>query len=579
MRLDLSAQGASKGQALGRARVREPHALSADEQRIVPERVQDEIERLHAAIATVRLEMEALRQRLQGALSAEVGEFLDLHSLLLDDPELLASLDEMIRVGLYNADHALRVQRDRIAGVFLDMDDPYLRSRIDDIDQVIGRIHAALHRHEADLAGVAGDILIAHDVAPAELAQLQAQGVLAVVTAKGSPLGHNAILARSLHLPLIVGAAEALAHVNDGDVLVVDGGSGLIIREPAAADLRAHHARVREAKREQRSLKRLRREPTRTVDGIDIKLWVNAESRAGVAEAHALGAAGVGLYRTEFLFLDRPSIALEPPMPPDEDEQFRAYRDLVLGMTGRTVTIRTLDLGADKADATGLALRHEANPALGLRGVRLSLARRPLFRIQLRAIARASAYGPVRVLVPMVSTRGEIIAVRDLLHDVLIELRAQGESVPERLPVGAMIEVPSAALALRDFIGLVDFISIGTNDLLQYLLAADSNNDALGDLYSPLHPAVIRLLRDVIRIARARGKPVAVCGEMAGDALYTPLLLALGLEEFSLHPDALLEVRQAVRGCSLAALRSRAPALLRARDGDAIARWLRTACA
>ena len=572
MRRVLSGQGASRGGALGRARVRLPHALDVVEDRIEPELVEAEVARMHAAVDAVREEMHALRDRLHGALAHEVGEFLDLHALLLDDPELLSGLDDLIRTGRYTADYALRLQRDRIAAVFDGMDDAYLRSRIDDIDQVVGRLHAALHRREAELQGIAGDILVTDSVAPTELAQLHAQGVLAVVTAGGSPLSHTSILARSLHVPLVIGAAQALQKVNDGDVLAVDGGSGLVILEPNADDLRAHQGRMREYARERKQLHRLRREPTRTLDGVDIKLWANAESREDVAEAHALGAAGVGLYRTEFLFMHRPA-ELRHTLP-DEEEQFRAYRDLVLGMTGRTVTIRTLDIGADKADSTGLALTDEPNPALGLRGVRLSLARIDLFRTQLRAILRASGYGPLRVLVPMVSGREELLAVRTLLRDVQRELRAEGQAMAEHVPVGAMIEVPSAAIALQTFIADTDFLSIGTNDLVQYLLAADRTNEALGDLYSPLHPAVLRLLFDVIRAARTQKKPVAVCGEIAGDPLFAPVLLALGLEEFSLHPGTLLEVRRAIRSLDLSALRSRAAILLRARDRAGIERWL-----
>ena len=565
MRKDLSAHGASRGCALGRARVRLPHALEVREERI--DDVDGELARLHAAIDAVREEMRALRARLHGALAHEVGEFLDLHALLLDDPELLHGLDDLIRSGRYSADYALRLQRDRIAAVFAGMDDPYLRSRVDDIDQVIGRVHAALHRREADLQGVAGEILVTDNVAPAELAQLQSRGVMAVVTSGGSALSHSAIMARSLHLPLIVGAAEALQNVNDGDVLVVDGGSGLLIREPDAADLRDHRERLREQARERKQLHRLRREPSRTRDGVDIRLWANAESLEDVAEAHALGAAGVGLYRTEFLFLQRDAV-------PDEEEQFRAYRDLVLGMTGRTVTIRTLDLGADKADRTGLALRGEQNPALGLRGIRLSLAREALFETQLRAIVRASGYGPVRVLLPMISSREEVLAVRKLLQRAVRDVRGQGHETADAIPLGAMIEVPAAAIALPGFIAAIDFVSIGTNDLVQYLLAADRNNEALGELYSPLHPALLRLLHSVIRTARARGKPAAVCGEMAGDAALAPLLLALGLEEFSLHPATLLEVRHAIRDSDLSRLRARANSLLRARDRKGIEAWI-----
>jgi len=567
MRLVLPGHGASRGSALGRARVRLPHVLEVAEERIPADAVPAEVERLHAAIDIVRSEMRQLRHRLHGALAQEVGEFLDLHALLLDDPELLHGLDELIRAGRYSADYALRLQRDRIASVFTGMDDAYLRSRIDDIDQVIGRIHAALHRRAADLQGVAGEILVTDNVAPAELAQLQAQGVMAVVTAGGSALSHTAILARSLHLPLVVGAVQALHKVNDGDVLAVDGTTGMVVLEPDAEDLRTHRTRMREQVRERRQLNRLRREPTRTIDGVDIKLYANAESRADVAEAHALGAAGVGLYRTEFLFLQRNEL-------PDEEEQFRAYRDVVLGMTGRTVTIRTLDLGADKADRTGLVMSDEPNPALGVRGVRLSLARAGLFETQLRAIVRASGYGPVRILVPMVSSREEVLAVRKLLKKVIRDLRKQGHEIADTIPLGAMIEVPAAAIGLSSFIGAVDFLSIGTNDLVQYLLAADRNNDALGDLYTPLHPALLRLLHNVITIANKRRKPVAVCGEMAGDATFAPLLLALGLGEFSLHPATLLELRRAIRGCDLGALRARAPALLRARDRASIEKWL-----
>jgi len=565
MRLLLPGHGASRGCALGRARVRLPHVLEVAEERISD--VEAEVARLHAAILVVRGEMHAMRERLHGALAQEVGEFLDLHALLLDDPELLRGLDALIRTGRYSADYALRLQRDRIAAVFTGMDDAYLRSRIDDIDQVIGRIHAALHRRMADVEGVAGEILVTDNIAPAELAQLQAQGVMAVVTSGGSALSHSAILARSLHLPLVVGAAQALQKINDGDVLVVDGGLGIVVREPDASDLRAHRARTREQARERKQLNRLRREPSRTLDGVDIKLFANAESRDDVAEAHALGAAGVGLYRTEFLFLNTDTL-------PDEDAQFRAYRDVVLGMTGRSVTIRTLDLGADKADRTGLVLPYEPNPALGLRGVRLSLSRAPLFETQLRAIVRASGYGPVRVLLPMVSSREEVVEVAALLKRVARDLRSAGHEIAEHIPFGAMIEVPAAAIALPGFIDAVDFLSIGTNDLVQYLLAADRNNEALGELYSPLHPAVLRLLHGVIGTAGKRGKPVAVCGEMAGDAAFVPLLLALGLQEFSLHPATLLEVRRAIRGCDLRALRSRASILLRARDRVGIERWL-----
>ena len=566
----LPGHGASRGNALGRARVRLPHALEVVEQRIPAAAVARELRRLHDAIDSTRAEMQLLRERLHGALAKEVGEFLDLHALLLDDPELLKGLDELIHAGRYSADYALRLQRDRLAAVFEGMDDPYLKSRMDDLDHVIGRIHAHLQKRTHGPRGMAGEILVSDNVAPAELAQLQAQGVVAVVTAGGSPLSHSAILARSLHMPLVVGVSKALQKINDGDVLIVDGASGSIVIEPGPEELSIYRQRLRELAREQKELGRLRSKPTRSKDGIDIALLANAESREDVANAHALGAAGLGLYRTEFLFLQRNEL-------PGEEEQFLRYRDAVLGMSGRPVTIRTLDLGADKADGTGLVLDNEDNPALGLRGVRLSLANGDLFDTQLRAIARASGYGPVRVLVPMVSSREEIMAVRRRLKRVAYNLRKQGAEVADDIPLGAMIEVPSAAIALHAFVDVVDFLSIGTNDLVQYLLAADRNNDTLGDLYSPLHPGVIRLLKHVINIANEHRTPVAVCGEIAGDAAMTPLLLALGLTEFSLHPATLLEVRKAIRDCDLSALKTRTNKLLQARDRAGIENWLQSA--
>lgn len=563
----LPGHGASRGSALGRARVRHPQALQVAEQRIRSSEVEHELARLHAAIDAARTEMHDLRARLQGALAREVGEFLELHALLLDDPELLHGLDELIRKGRYGADYALKLQRDRLAAVFQDMDDAYLKSRMDDLDHVIGRIHAHLHSHPTGVEGLAGEILVAETVAPSELAQLQAQGVVAVVTSTGSALSHSAILARSLHMPLVVGASQALSRINDGDALIVDGDSGQVVVDPSPRDLREYRQRLKDAAREQRELGRLRSKPTRTRDGVDIALHANAESHADVAQAHALGAAGIGLYRTEFLFLQRNVL-------PDEDEQFRAYRDVVLGMSGRPVTIRTLDLGADKADRTGLALRGEGNPALGLRGVRLSLAHDEVFDTQLRAILRASGYGPVRMLVPMVSVREELLEVRKRLKRLSARLRKDGHEIAADMPLGAMIEVPAAAVCVEHFIDLVDFLSVGTNDLVQYLLAADRNNDALGELCSPLRPALLRLLDLVLRTGREHGKQVTVCGEIAGDAAMAPILLALGLEHFSLHPSHMLELRRAIRGHDQAALRCAAGKLLKARDRAGIERWL-----
>jgi phosphotransferase system enzyme I (PtsI) len=568
MRRVLAGVGASKGLALGRARVRHPHALTLTEETITPEQVPDELQRLLLAMEVARRELYALRERLHGALAQEVGEFLDVHVLILDDPELRHGIEDLISTGLYSADYALKLQRDRLAAVFQAMDNDYFRTRLDDLDHVVGRVHAALHRREDDSQlGLAGEILIADDIAPAELAELKAQKLLAVVTRAGSPLSHSAIVARSLHLPMVVGAADALQHVNDGDALIVDGRDGQLIVEPHADDLRWYHEKAGKIARKQAQLETLKAAPTRTADGIDIGLYANAERREDIAEALALNADGIGLYRTEFLFMASRTL-------PTEQEQYLAYRDAVLGMAGKPVTLRTLDLGADKADNSGLALRHEPNPALGLRGVRLSMARPGLLDEQLRAMLRASAFGPVRVLVPMVSAREEVEAVRIRLHAQADRLRAEGHAIGERIGFGVMIEVPAAALTLRDFADLVDFVAIGTNDLVQYLLAADRTHDALDGLYSERHPAVLRLLHDVFDIARDESLPIHVCGEMAANPQDVPLLLALGLRDLSVHPGAVLEVREAIRHADLGMLRRRAGSLLRCRERAEVDRWL-----
>lgn len=567
MRQEFKGIGASRGTALGRARVRLPHALDIEEVHIDESQVEAEIAKMHDAITHVRSEMDALRGRLTGALVKEMGEFLDLHALILDDPELIESLDKLIRTRLIIADYALKLQRDKVTQIFSTMDDTYLRARVDDIDLVLSRILAALHRQTAKVDAKVGEILVAENVAPSELQELVDQGVIAIVTVLGSMLSHTAILARSMNLPLVVGAVGVLKTLNDGDTIVCDGGTGLVVVEPDAADLRAHRQRDKAYLAEQKQLDRLRRVPTVTTDGVEVLLYANAESNADVTKARRLGATGIGLYRTEFLFLQSADL-------PTEEEQFRAYRDVVLGMAGRPVTIRTLDIGADKADRTGLALRNEPNPALGLRGVRLSMMRTGLLETQLRALLRASGYGPVRILVPMVSSREEVVHIKREIKRLSTVLREEGHAVAAQIALGAMIEVPAAAIALSTFIKLVDFVSIGTNDLVQYILAVDRNNEAIGNLFTPLHPAVLKLMHQTIRLAQKHGRKVSVCGEMAGDATFTFLLLSLGLREFSLHPTTLLEIRQKIRSANFAELEQHGKRLLRATSTAGIERWM-----
>lgn len=561
MREVLTATVAARGMALGRARLVVPAQVTIDTRPLAEGEVEAEIERLHQALDAARAELRELREKLHGALALEIGEFIDAHSMLLDDPELLRGLDAQVREGRQRAGVALKAQRDRLVAVFEAMDDPYLRSRREDIDQVIGRVLGALAQQtsseERKLAARVGQILVAETVAPADMAHLSGHGLLGVVAGAGSIYSHSAILARSLNLPMLVGTAEALSSIGDDDLVLLDGERGELVVHPAAQDLARYRNWQREAAQEGRRLAMLASAPTRSRDGFGIDLYANAELVADVAAARARGASGVGLYRTEFLFLKRKGL-------PDEETQFVAYRDVVLAMGGLPVTIRTLDLGADKADAAGLTVRGEDNPAMGVRGVRLSLRHPAVFATQLRAILRAACYGPVRVLVPMVTEAAELQAVRTLLDLCDRDLRNEGLESGARVELGAMIEVPAAAINVRTLLDHTDFLAIGTNDLAQYVLAADRNNDALSQLYDPLQPALLRLVGHVINAGRRAGKPVSLCGEMASDPLFTPLLLALGLTDFSMHPGQLLVVRDRIAGLDRAALRRLYPQLMRA---------------
>jgi phosphotransferase system enzyme I (PtsI) len=571
MRLTATGSGAARGMALGRARLEQPSRYLVDPRPLDAADVEEEIERLDKAISRALDELGELREKLRGGIADEAADFIDAHRLLLLDQDLNADLHALVREGRHRAGAALKLQRDRLVAVFEAMDDPYLRSRKEDIDHVIGRVHAALLRaasaEERKLASRSGEILVADTVAPAELVPLAEHGVLGVVLASGSTYSHSAILARSLRLPMVVGAHDAFTHIHDGDLVLIDGDSGDVIVHPTAQDLARYRLAQRDLAQRGKRLAQLRDVETRTLDGTGIRLYANAELPADIAHARAIGAAGIGLYRTEFLFLQRKEL-------PGEEEQFLAYRDVVLGMGGLPVTIRTLDLGADKADSSGLVLDEEPNPALGLRGIRLSMAHPDLLATQLRAIVRASGYGPVRVLVPMVSGIEEIAQVREQLASCARDLRSAGHEIAEHIDLGAMIEVPAAAIALPCMIDDLDFVAIGTNDLVQYTLAVDRNNDALGHLYDPLHPAVLRLLARTIGIATRAGRPVSLCGEIAGDTRFAALLLALGLTDFSMHPGGLLELREKINTLDRGKLRRHAPGLLRARSRAGIEQLL-----
>ncbi len=566
-RIELAGIPGSPGLALGRARVIYPARFEVETAPLTPGEVAPELARFDAALVAARAELGALRQRLRGSLKRELAEFIDAHALILDDREFADGVREGIRRHHLRATAALKAHRDRIAAAFEAIEDPYLRSRREDIDQVVGRVFSALMRGDPTGAEPrkrdAAEIVVCDSAAPAELGHWHEHGALAVVLAGGSTYSHAAILARSLRWPQVCAVAGVLSQVRDGDLLLADGDNGRVIVRPDALDL----ARLREWQRAdgrlRRARERLRSAETRTRDGVEIALHVNAEQPADLAQARRMGAAGVGLFRTEFLYLGHAE-------PPGEDVQYRAYREAVLAMAGKPVTLRTLDLGADKAAGTAVDVAPEANPALGLRGLRLSLARPQLFQRQLRAMLRASAYGPVRVLLPMIAGLEEARLARATFEHCRAVLARDGAPMAERVELGAMIEVPAAALVSAELAREMDFFAVGSNDLVQYVLAADRNNAAVSGLYDPLHPAVLRLLALVAENAAQAGIPVSVCGEIAGDPRFLPVLLALGYTEFSMRPNALLEARAALQTLSRKALRARTRRLLEATSREEI---------
>lgn len=562
----------SRGMALGRARLVYPVRFEVDASVLTAPEAAAEAALFTQAVATSHEQLRAVRERIPQALADELGEFIDSHASILDDPDFTGAILARIGKERIRATTALKYERDKLAAAFDRIEDPYLKSRRDDFDQLIARLYAALKRGESNSVADAGDapvgeLLVAETVGPAELMRLYQHGTLGFITAGGNTFAHSAIMARSLYAPMACGVHEAFAQLHDGDLLLLDADHGRVVVHPDALDLKRLRLYQREAQRSRRERGRLRGAETVTADGSTVLLQANAEQPGEIAEARRLGAAGVGLFRTEFLFLREGGL-------PDEDAQFRVYRDAVVAMGGKPVTLRTLDLGADKA-SPALDLAPEPNPALGLRGLRLSLARRPMFVAQLRAMLRASQYGPVRILLPMLGSIEEARAARGLLDTCRSLLAGEGVDVGDDVLLGGMIEVPAAALIAAELLAELDFLSIGSNDLVQYLLAADRDNDAVSAAYDPLHPAVLRLVAGVVAAARRARKPVTLCGELASDPRYLPVLLALGLDDLSMRVSALLEVRAALRTLSPVRLRQRLPALLACTDRAAIDAVLR----
>jgi phosphotransferase system enzyme I (PtsI) len=564
----------SRGISIGRAHLLTPAALDVKHYLVAEEQVEAEVKRLQDAFAAVHRNLQDLWTELPKDAPTELGAFIDVHVLILSDPMISEAPLDIIRSRHYNAEWALVTQIDELSAQFDEIEDEYLRERKQDIQQVAERVLKVLMGTALAVPPrlKAGEdefqpqmIVVAHDISPADMLAFRDRSFVGFVTDVGGQNSHTAIVARSLDIPAAVGMSQASRLIEQDDWVIVDGDAGVVICNPSALVLEQYRARQATLIKARKRLLKLKKTPAITKDGTPVTLLANIELPDDCAPALDAGAAGVGLFRSEFLFMGRGAHGLRVP---DEDEQFEQYRKAVLAMKGRPVTIRTLDVGADKPLDTA---EHTAlNPALGLRAIRYCLAEPQLFLTQLRAILRASAFGKVRILIPMLAHAFEIDQSLSMIAQAKQQLREQNVKFDEQIEVGAMIEIPAAALALPMFVKRMDFLSIGTNDLIQYTLAIDRVDYEVAHLYNPLHPAVLHLIAMTIDAGRKAGIDVAVCGEMAGDIKLTRLLLGMGLREFSMHPAQLLAVKQEILSSDLALLGPRTRRILRTMEPAAI---------
>ncbi len=570
MTIALHGLGISRGIAIGPAHIITRDEIDIPEYEIDDANIADETQRLREAVSAAQDQLRTIRHHIPAGTAAEIAGLIDAHLLMLDDAALVQEPLRLIREERRNAEWALKAQRDTLVRAFEEMNDAYLRTRRDDVVHVVNRIqrillnHSPL-RHEQPDNRLAGYIIFADDLSPADTVLMQHHGIAGFVTEYGGPTSHTSILARSLGIPAIVGLHQARLFLRDEDTVIVDGAGGVVLADPDAASLAFYQSRREQDQRYYSGLTRLKGAIATTRDGVRIQLQANVELPQDFDNVLQVGADGIGLYRTEFLFMNR-------PQPPDEEEQYQTYLRAVQILGQQPVTIRTLDLGADKeAEGSRRSGPLAANPALGLRAVRLCLKEPAQFRLQLRAILRASAAGDVRIMIPMLSNTQELEQVLALIAEIKGELRAAGLAFNPDTPVGGMIEVPAAAVCADIFAQRLDFLSIGTNDLIQYTMAIDRVNDEVNYLYDPLHPAVLRLVQGTINAGLAAHIPVAMCGEMAGDIRYVRLLLALGLRCFSVHPASVLEVKQIIMESDLKELRELARRALTASSGAEVA--------
>ncbi len=563
--------GVSGGIAIGQAHLVSNALLEVVHYQLPKHLIEDEIERFSNAVATVKQDLEQINSSFRKNAPAELSAFIGTHLMMLADRSLSEAPKDIIRNEQCNAEWAIKLQMDDIVDQFEQIEDEYLRERKQDVIQVVERIIKVLLGHQSQLtteqqASATQEerrlILVAHDISPADAIQFKQHQFAAFITDVGGATSHTAILARSLNIPSIVALQHARDLINNGELIIVDGDLGVVIVSPSKEILAEYKLRQELWELEQQKLQRIKTTKAVTIDGTTIELFANIEVPEDVTAVRAVGATGIGLYRTEFLFMNRRDM-------PDEEEQFLAYKAVAEAMKGAPVTIRTLDLGADK-QMNPDSVVNCANPALGLRAIRLCLSEPQIFHTQLRALLRASHFGHIKILIPMLCTLAELRQTKLLLERAKSSLRKEQIPFDENISLGGMIEIPAAAINAEAFANELDFLSIGTNDLIQYTLAIDRTDDAVAHLYNPLHPSVLKLISITIKAGAKLGKSVSVCGEMAGDVKLTKLLIGMGLRQLSMHPSHILSIKQQVLHSQLTQLNIQARKVLGLTDIEKI---------